>query len=265
MGDSSNVHVGDFALAIGNPFGLGRTVTMGIISATGRGGFRIESYEDFIQTDAAINPGNSGGALINVRGEPVGINTAIITGGGGGSEGIGSAIPVTIARNVMDQIIRHGKVVRGRLGVTIQAVTPEIAQAFGLAEPHGALVGDVAPGGPAAQAGIKSGDIVLEMNRQRTNDSSELQVKVSLTAPRTTVRRDGHEREVAVKLGEMPSTSERARSEGEERGPKLGVDLEDLTPQIACQLGLQTGTFGAVITEIEPEVRRRKPGCSAVT
>ncbi len=255
MGNSSDVHVGDFALAIGNPFGLGRTVTMGIISATGRGGLGIEDYEDFIQTDAAINPGNSGGALINVHGDLVGINTAIITGGGGGNEGVGFAIPVNMARNVMDQIINHGKVVRGRLGVLIQQVTPEIAKAFGLAEPHGALVSDVTPGSPAAQAGIKAGDIILEMNGQRINESGELQVKVSLTAPGTLVRltvlRDGHEREIDVRLGEMTSTSQHAATEGEEGGPKLGVELEDLTPQVARQLGIPANTFGAVITQVE--------------
>jgi len=256
LGDSSSVHVGDFALAIGNPFGLGRTVTMGIISATGRGNLGIEDYEDFIQTDAAINPGNSGGALINVQGDLVGVNTAIITGGGGGNQGVGFAIPVNMARNVMDQIIKHGKVVRGRLGVVIQEVTPEIAKAFGLAEPHGALVSDVTPGSPAAQAGIKSGDIILQMNGQRINDCGELQVKVSLTAPGTLVRlnvlRDGHEHEIDVKLGEMTSTSEHAAAEGEESGPKLGIVLEDLTPQVARQLGIPANTFGAVITQVEP-------------
>lgn len=264
LGGSSKARVGDFALAIGNPFGLGRTVTMGIISATGRGGLGIEDYEDFIQTDAAINPGNSGGALINVHGELVGINTAIITGGGGGSEGVGFAIPVNMARNVMDQIIRHGKVIRGRLGVVIQAVTPEIAKAFGLVEPHGALVSDVTPGGPAAQAGIKSGDIVLEFNGQRISDSGELQVKVSLTPPGTVVRltifRGGQERPVEVKLGEMPSATEQAATEGQGSGPKLGVTLEDLTPQVARQLGLPASTFGAVVTQVEPGSAAQEAG-----
>ena len=264
LGDSSKVHVGDFALAIGDPFGLSRTVTMGIISATGRGGLGIEDYEDFIQTDAAINPGNSGGALINVHGELVGINTAIITGGGGGNQGVGFAIPVNMARNVMDQIIKHGKVVRGRLGVVIQAVTPDIAKAFGLAEPHGALVSDVSPGSPAAEAGIKTGDIIVEMNGQRINDSGELQVGVSLTAPGTVVRlkvfRGGQEREVDVKLGEMTAAPGQAASAGAESGPKVGIALEDLTPQVARQLGLPANTFGAVITQVEPGSAAQEAG-----
>ena len=263
--DSSKVHVGDFALAIGNPFGIGRTVTMGIISATGRGGLGIEDYEDFIQTDAAINPGNSGGALINVDGNLVGINTAILTGGGGGgNEGIGFAIPVNMARNVMDQIIKHGKVIRGRLGVVIQEVTPQIAKAFGLTEPRGVLVGDVTPNSPAAQAGIKSGDIILDLNGQKVNDTHELQVKISLTAPGTVVRlnvlRDGHEHEYDVKLGEMTATSEHAETGGEESGPKLGVELENLTPQLSKQLGIPANTPGAVISQVEPGSAAQEAG-----
>jgi serine protease Do len=164
IGDSSKVRVGEFALAVGDPFGVGQTVTMGIVSATGRGGFGIEDIEDFIQTDAAVNPGNSGGALVNVRGELIGINTAILSGSGG-NQGVGFAIPVNMARSVMEQIVKSGRVVRGWLGVVIQPVTPGVAKAFGLpGEPRGALIGDVVPDGPATRAGIHKGDIILEVN-----------------------------------------------------------------------------------------------------
>src|SRR6202040_3630504 len=151
----SKLQVGDVVLAIGEPFGLGGTATMGIVSATGRGGLGIENYEDFIQTDASINPGNSGGAMIDLHGNLVGINTAILTGGAGGNQGVGFAIPISLAKNVMDQVMTHGKGGRGYLGVYIQEVPPEIARAFGLGQAGGALVGDVSPRPPAARAGLK--------------------------------------------------------------------------------------------------------------
>jgi len=153
--DSSKVQVGDYALAVGDPFGVGQTVTMGIVSATGRTHLGIEDYEDFIQTDAPINPGNSGGALVNDRGELIGINTAILSHGSGGNQGIGFAIPVNMARNVMDQLVKSGKVTRAYIGILPQDVTPAIASAFGQKEAHGALVGDVTPNGPAQKSGIQ--------------------------------------------------------------------------------------------------------------
>jgi serine protease Do len=146
LGDSSKIQVGDLAFAIGDPFGVGETATMGIISATGRNGLDIEDYEDFIQTDAAINPGNSGGALVDAHGELIGINTAIITGGGGGNQGVGFAIPIDMAHRVMDEILKNGKVVRGYLGVLIQEVTPDLAKAFKVPQNKGALIGDVTAG-----------------------------------------------------------------------------------------------------------------------
>src|SRR6201993_4428428 len=165
LGDSSKGEGGDTALAIGDPFGVGQTVTMGIISAKGRGNLGIEDYEDFIQTDAPINPGNSGGALVNDRGELVGINTAILSHGSGGNEGIGFAIPVNLARNVMGQILDHGKVTRGYIGVVIQPITPAMAKALGQGDSaKGALVGDVSPKGPAQASGIERGDIILDVN-----------------------------------------------------------------------------------------------------
>src|SRR5580698_9784067 len=167
LGDSQKVQVGDYALAIGDPFGVGQTVTMGIVSAKGRGGLGIEDYEDFIQTDAPINPGNSGGALVNDRGELVGINTAILSHGSGGNEGIGFAIPINMARAVMDQVIAHGKVTRGYMGVVPENITPAMAKSFHLTDTRGVLMGDVPAGSPAAQAGIERGDVLTEMNGEK--------------------------------------------------------------------------------------------------
>src|SRR2546427_3320427 len=180
--DSSKVEVGDIALAIGNPFGLGRTVTMGIVSAIGRGGLGIEDYEDFIQTDASINPGNSGGALVNVRGELIGVNTAILSPSGG-NLGIGFAVPSNMVRSVMDQIIKTGKVTRGYLGVSIQDITPDLATAMKLGETRGALVADVDPKGPAAKSGLQSGDVIVEANGKPIEDSRELRLMISSMAP----------------------------------------------------------------------------------
>src|SRR5499426_2624267 len=185
--DSSKAQVGDIVLAIGNPFGVGQTVTMGIISATGRGNLGIEDYEDFIQTDAAINPGNSGGALINASGQLIGINTAILSRAGG-NQGVGFAVPSNLARTVMNQLLKDGKVVRGYLGVLIQPVTPEIAKAFSLPNTRGALVGEVTPDGPAARAGLAQGDVITELNGVRVDDSRELRLKISQIAPGSAIK-----------------------------------------------------------------------------
>jgi serine protease Do len=259
LGDSSKVQVGEFALAVGNPFGIGQTLTMGIISATGRRGLDIEDYEDFIQTDAAVNPGNSGGALVNVRGELVGINTAIVSGGGGGNQGVGFAVPVNMARSVMNEISQHGKVTRGWLGVSIQPVSPEIAKAFGLAgQPRGALVADVTPHSPAERGGVSKGDIILELNGAPVSDSDELKLKISMIAPGTSVKlkllRDHQERDVTVALGESPNKPEtEVGSAGQAApGPRLGMSVEQLTPQITRQLGLPSETTGVVVTEVTP-------------
>ena len=258
LGDSSKVQVGDFALAVGNPFGVGETMTMGIISATGRGGFGIEDYEDFLQTDAAINPGNSGGALIDVRGELVGLNTAIVSGGSGGNQGVGFAVPVNMARSVMEQIMQHGKVIRGSMGVLIQPVTAELAQSFGLTgSPRGALVANITPGSPAEQAGIKRGDIILELNGQPVSDSRDLTLKVSMMAPGTQIKvkifRQGNEMEIPLTLAELPGSppSSSAASSGN-AGPALGLSVEQLTPEIARQFGLPAQTAGVVVTGVDP-------------
>ena len=175
MADSDKVQVGDVVLAVGNPFGVGQTVTTGIVSATGRGNLGIEDYEDFIQTDAAINPGNSGGALVDVEGRLIGINTAIYSRSGG-NQGIGFAIPSDLARDVMGSLISDGKVTRGYLGVMIQDVTPALAKEFKLKDNTGALVGDVVPKGPADKAGLKDGDVVLECNGKAISDSRRLRL-----------------------------------------------------------------------------------------
>jgi S1-C subfamily serine protease len=183
VGNSSNVQVGDYALAIGDPFGVGQTVTMGIVSATGRSNLGIETYEDFIQTDAPINPGNSGGALVDDRGELIGINTAIISHGSEGNQGIGFAIPSDMAVNVMQQIVKNGKVERAYLGILPQDVTPAIAKAFSESGQGGALVGDVTPNSPASRSGLEKGDIILDVDGKPVADSNDLRMKISMMAP----------------------------------------------------------------------------------
>jgi len=257
IGDSSKVQVGDYALAIGDPFGVGQTVTMGIISAMNRGNLGIEDYEDFIQTDAPINPGNSGGALINDRGELVGINTAILSHGSGGNEGIGFAIPINMARSVMSQILDHGKVTRAYLGIMVQDITPGISKAMNLKDMKGVLVGDVSPSGPAQKSGVQRGDVILELNGKPMADSRELRNTISMMDPTATVKlkllRNGNPTDVSVKLGEMPTDKELAKTEEGPSDKSLdGVTVENLDAQTAKQLGLPASTSGVVVTEISP-------------
>ena len=255
LSDSSRVQVGDFCLAIGDPFGLGQTVTFGIIGATGRGGLGIENYEDFIQTDASINPGNSGGALINTRGELIGINTAILTGGGG-SQGIGFAIPINMANAVMQQILKTGKVTRGYLGITLQEMTRAISQAMGTQQAGGVLVNSVEPNGPAARAGLQRGDVILSANGKPVDDVNSFRLTVSQMPPGSNVTlrlwRDGATRDVPVKLGELPKQAAQSRGEGggESAEGLDGVEVDDLTPDIAQQLRIPSGTRGVVVTNI---------------
>jgi len=256
IGDSDKVQVGDYALAIGNPFGLGGTVTMGIISATGRGNLGIEDYEDFIQTDAPINPGNSGGALVNERGDLIGINTAILSRSEG-NQGIGFAIPVSVARNVTDQILRNGKVTRAYLGVMSEAVTPALAKAFHEKEPAGALVSEVKPDSPAAHAGIEKGDIILSVNGKPIGDSAQLAMTISLMQPGTAVNlkvlREGAEREVSAHLEEMPTETAKAASQPDDSQNGMdGVSVEDVGARNARQFGLPPDTKGVVVTDIDP-------------
>lgn len=258
VGNSAKLEIGDCVLAIGNPYGVGQTVTMGIISATGRAGLGIEDYEDFIQTDAAINPGNSGGALVNDRGELIGINTAILAGGSGGNQGIGFAVPVNLARNVMDQIVEHGHVVRSQLGVSVQPVTPAIAKAMNLSGPEGALVSQVMPDSPAQKAGLQEGDVITGINGVPINDYNQLRMTVSMMNPGTDahlkVIRDGQTRMITAQVQEMPGDRVQRASAGESHsGHALkGIAVEDLDAQSARQLGLPRTTKGVVVTNVDP-------------
>jgi serine protease Do len=257
IGDSSKVEIGDYALAIGDPFGVGQTVTMGIISALNRGNLGIEDYEDFIQTDAPINPGNSGGALVNDRGELIGINTAILSGGSGGNQGIGFAVPVNMARQVMSQILDHGKVTRAYLGIMVQDVTPAISKAMGLKDMQGVLVGDVSPSGPAKKSGLQRGDVILELNGKSMTDSRMLRNAISMMKPDSTVKlkllRNGNPTDATVTLGELPTTPEQAKSEeGSSEGALEGVTLQNLDLDTAKQLGLPASTSGVVVADVSP-------------
>jgi Do/DeqQ family serine protease len=255
LGDSSKLEVGDYAFAIGNPFGVGETATMGIISAKGRNGLSIEDYEDFIQTDAAINPGNSGGALLNARGELIGINTAILSGGGG-NQGIGFAIPINMAKYVMDQILKHGKVVRGYIGVGIQEVTPDLAKAFHVPAEKGALVGNVDPNSAGAKAGLERGDVIEELNGEPVEGPNNLRLKIGTMAPGTTVHlkvnRNGVQRDVSVTLGEVPGAAGGGKSSGGAAEGSLmqGVQVEELTSDIRQELNLRSDVKGVVVTDV---------------
>ena len=266
LGDSSQLQVGDVIFAIGDPFGIGETATMGIVSATGRGGLGIESYEDFIQTDAAINPGNSGGAMIDLHGDLVGINTAILSHGSGGNEGIGFAIPINMAHSVMDQIVTHGKVVRGYLGVYIQDVTPQIAKAFNLKQAGGVLIGDVTPDTAAAKAGLKKGDVILAVNGEAVNDRNQLALRISQMAPESSVKltisREGRTQDVNVTLGELKDKPEQAGPSESSGGGLEGVNVQELTSDITQQLNLPAGTRGVVVTSVDPASAAAAAGLS---
>lgn len=257
LADSDNIEVGDVVLAIGNPFGVGQTVTMGIVSATGRGNIGLD-YEDFIQTDAAINPGNSGGALVDAEGRLVGINTAILSRSGG-NHGVGFAVPVNLARSVMESIIKEGRVVRGFMGVNIQDVTPTLAKEFNLKDNTGALVADVTPGSPADKAGIKAGDIVVEFNGKPVRDSRQLKLQVGQTAPNTKAPvklvRDGATKTVEVKLKEFDrkEVASRSNPDSNAKGEETlkGVTVGDIDLRARQQLRLPEEIKGALVTSID--------------
>src|ERR1043166_290462 len=234
MADSDKVEVGDVVLAIGNPFGIGQTVTTGIVSATGRAGAIGLDYEDFIQTDAAINPGNSGGALVDVEGRLIGINTAILSRSGG-NQGIGFAIPINLARDVMQSLVKDGHVTRGYLGIMIQDVTPALAKEFKLAGTSGALVGDVTAKSPAEKAGLKDGDVILEFNGKKVTDSRHLKLEVARTKPGESVPvkvlRDGATKTLEITVKEQPGTERLAKAEShsdDDTGTLNGVTVADL-------------------------------------
>jgi serine protease Do len=258
-GDSEKLQVGEFVLAIGNSYGLSHTVTMGIISAVGRANVGIADYEDFIQTDAAINPGNSGGPLVNIKGELIGINTAIFSRTGG-YQGIGFAVPSNMVRLVMDQLVQRGKIIRGWIGVTIQELTPELSQKFGLKKSNGALVSDVAKDSPAAKAGIIRGDVILEFNGKEVKDVSSLRnmVAQSKTGSEVSMKilRSGKEYTVKVIIVEMPrEIAEVVPSQlpnDSEAEALTGLTVMDLTKEIARQLGLYKDEKGVVVVKVEP-------------
>jgi len=265
IGDSDKLQVGDYVLAVGNPFGIGKTVTMGIVSATGRAGLGIEDYENFIQTDASINPGNSGGALVNDRGELVGINTAIISHGSEGNQGIGFAVPVSVARNVMGQLLENGKVTRAYIGVMAQDVTPAIARAFHEKEVSGALVGDVSPNSPASRAGLQKGDIILEVNGKPVTNGAQLRMNVSLMQPGSTVNlkvlRDGAMKDFTLRLAELPTEQAKAEpNTGDNESAMEGVSVENVNARTARELGLPATTPGVVVTDIDPSSQAARSG-----
>ncbi len=230
VGDSSKLQVGDFAIAIGNPFGLGQTVTSGIVSALGRSGLNIEGYEDFIQTDAAINPGNSGGPLINLKGEMVGMNTAIIgNSNGGGNVGIGFAVPTSIVSNVMAQLIEHGEVRRGRIGIVIADLSPELSKSLNVNQNEGAVIQRVEKGSPGDKAGLKAGDVAITLNGKQVKSSADLRNRVGLSQVGSTVDlviiRDGNKKDVKVTLEKAPEKQEVAAIE--EREALEGASFSD--------------------------------------
>ncbi len=257
LAQTGEVRVGRWVLAVGSPYGLEQTVTAGIISASGRAGVGIADYEDLIQTDAAINRGNSGGPLINLKGEVVGINTAIISGSGG-NQGIGFAIPVGMARMVMRSLIDKGEVVRGWLGVWIQSLTPDLAETFDYERDYGALVGDVVEDSPAEQAGLESGDIIMEFDGQRVEDASELRNRVAQTEPDRRVDvviwRDGRQRTLEVELERLPDEGDQVAGRPAEADnlEQLGVKFVDLTSELRDRLELSDDVRGAVVAAVAP-------------
>lgn len=265
MADSDRIEVGDIVLAVGNPFGIGQTVTMGMISATGRATLGLD-YEDFIQTDAAINPGNSGGALVDADGRLIGINTAILSRSGG-NQGIGFAIPMNLARDVMESLVADGRVTRGYLGVMIQDVTPSLAKEFKLKDQKGALIGDVVPNGPADKAGLKSGDIVLEFNGKAVTGSRQLKLQVARVKPTESVPvkvlRNGSTKTLEVAVKELPGSEQIAKADSSSSadGEALkGVAVGDLDAQTRREMNVPTNIRGAVVLEVEEGSAAREAG-----
>ena len=256
FGDSDKIRPGDIAIAVGNPFGLTQSVSMGVISAIGRGGMGIVDYENFIQTDASINPGNSGGALVDIEGRLVGINTAIFSRSGG-NQGIGFAVPSNLAHGIMNSIIKNGRVVRGYLGTRIQPLTEDLSEVFKTKDQAGALVSGVE--GPAAKAGIQSGDVIVGVDDKKVEGPRELRLMIGAMPPGTKVNvkvlRNGEEKVVPIELGELPSEDRIAQVDKPPGEPDVldGVTVADIDDQIRKELDLPDGAKGVVITNIEPD------------
>lgn len=251
LGDSNQLQVGEWVVAMGSPFGLSNSVTAGIVSAKGRN-IGAGPYDNFIQTDASINPGNSGGPLINLRGEVIGINTAIFSQTGG-NLGIGFALPINLAKEILPELIKTGKVTRGWLGVSIQRVTPDIAEALGIEKEHGALVADVVEGGPAARAGIKSGDLIVEYDGKTIDEANQLPILVAETpvgkSVTVTVMRDHKRIPLTAKIEELKEENQAVASA--EKSGKVGLSVENVTPEVAKSLGLKRAR-GVVVTAVQP-------------
>jgi serine protease Do len=262
LGNSDNVKVGQWVIAVGNPFNLMHTVTAGIISAKGRSSMNLADYEDFIQTDASINPGNSGGALADLDGNIIGINTAIYSPNGAGNVGIGFSVPINMARNVMNSLIASGKVSRGYLGLIPQDIDDNLAKALNLKNTDGSLVGDVSSGGPAEKAGIKRGDIITEFNGTQITSSTQLRNLVAAAKAGSDAKvdllRDGNKKQITVTLGERPKDltassgeSDEGGSEEEQSNQKLGLSVQTLTSDLARQLKYE-GDHGVLISSVTP-------------
>lgn len=259
LGDSDKVRVGDICLAVGNPLGVGQTVTSGIVSAKGRStGLSNGAFEDFLQTDAPINQGNSGGALVNTTGELIGINSQILSTTGG-SIGIGFAIPSNMAKNVMGQLIGSGRVKRGHLGVGVQPMTSDLASSLGVKQVQGVLVNSVEPGSPAAKAGVKAGDVITAMNGKNVEDPNTFRNSVATTQPGTqvtlSVLRNGQPQQLQATLTELPDSNKNPAQGGPNEGGtggQLGIAVQPLTPEIASQLGLGPGIQGLVVANVDP-------------
>jgi serine protease Do len=263
-GDASKLQVGEYVLAVGNPFGLNSTVTLGIVSALGRGRMGITQYEDFIQTDAAINPGNSGGALVNTRGELVGINTAIFSQSGG-YQGVGFAVPTSMGQPIYDSLVKNGKVVRGYLGIGIQDLNQDLAKSFGVTHTKGALVTDVKEDSPADHGGLHQGDVITSYQGSPVEDAVGLQRLVTKTTVGSKVpmkvMRDSHEKELTVTIGEQPGEVKMAKTDGDEKEYAFaGVAVQDLDRDTAKELGIKGKAQGVVVTNVEPDSGAGKAG-----
>jgi len=263
LGDSGKIRIAEWVMAIGNPFGLDQTVTVGVVSAIGRSDVGITTYEDFIQTDASINPGNSGGPLVNMSGEVIGINTAIVATG----QGIGFAIPINMAREVTDRLIAQGRVVRGWLGIGIQELTDELAAQFGVKPEEGVLVGNVMKDSPAEKGGLRTGDIIQEFNNTKITGVRQLQREVAqgpINAPaQVKVLREKQSLNLTVVLGEQPAETAAAPSEGPaETAERFGFSVQDLTPELREQLKVPAGN-GVVVAGVEDDGPAAKAGLRA--